>query len=82
MLSSRRILLVAFLLICFFSISASGRSLREKSKNYNGVGEEKVQKQNSNMFKANKHGGEEANGSDDLVTMDYTPAKKNPPIHN
>ncbi|XP_061345614.1 protein GOLVEN 2 [Gastrolobium bilobum] len=72
MLPSKRLVLVAFLLLCFISMTARARSLRET-----GVGAEKGQR---NLFKLNHEGAQDS--SDELDTMDYTPAKKKPPIHN
>ncbi|KAK4256752.1 hypothetical protein QN277_006437 [Acacia crassicarpa] len=80
MATLRRLLLVAFLFFCIFSSTASARSLRETSRHV----DEKAQSPNSasnNDHKVQRQAGEQFNG-DDLVTMDYTPAKKNPPIHN
>lgn len=67
--------------------AVAGRRMREKRSNNNNGGddninEEKGQKSNYKMLKP-KEGGEQVEATnDDLVTMDYTPAKKNPPIHN
>ncbi|GLU13232.1 hypothetical protein SLE2022_298750 [Rubroshorea leprosula] len=73
MVPCKRLLLVAFLLLCSISISAEARSLpvgarNEGEKDHEIVGTVKVQV----TFPANE----------DLVTMDYPPAKNNPPIHN
>ncbi|TKY73884.1 Root meristem growth factor 9 [Spatholobus suberectus] len=75
MLPSKRCLLVAFLLLCFVSV-ATARSLRETK---DGLAPVSAEKSHENQFKPNQ-GGEQDIG--DLATMDYTPAKKNPPIHN
>ncbi|GKU95174.1 hypothetical protein SLEP1_g8567 [Rubroshorea leprosula] len=77
MVPCKRLLLVAFLLLwsisISISISAEARSLpvgarNEGEKDHEIVGTVKVQV----TFPANE----------DLVTMDYPPAKNNPPIHN
>ncbi|XP_057421225.1 uncharacterized protein LOC130715172 [Lotus japonicus] len=73
MLPSKRLVLITFMLLCFISITARARNLRETKD-----GAEKGQ---SSMFKPNHEGAHERS-DDDLDTMDYTPAKKNPPIHN
>ncbi|XP_028765992.1 uncharacterized protein LOC114723908 [Neltuma alba] len=77
-LPTHRLLLVAFLFFCIVSSTASARSLRETRHV-----DEKAQTPNSSAFKEKVHSqGEEQLKGDDWVTMDYTPAKKNPPIHN
>ncbi|ESW09571.1 hypothetical protein PHAVU_009G138200 [Phaseolus vulgaris] len=76
MLPTKRFLLLAFLLLYFLSINASARSLRETKDELVPVS---VEKSHEDQFKLNQ-GGEQDIG--DLTTMDYTPAKKNPPIHN
>ncbi|KAI4317168.1 hypothetical protein L6164_025063 [Bauhinia variegata] len=77
-LPSKRLLLVAFILLCFITITVRGRSLRETSTQETRNGAEKSQ---NDLVKTKNQGGEQPD-TDDLVTMDYTPAKKNPPIHN
>lgn len=75
MLPIKRLLLVAFLLLCFISITARARSLRETKELRSA---EKGHGSND-QFKPNQ-GVEQDTG--DLATMDYTPTAKNPPIHN
>nr|KYP69373.1 hypothetical protein KK1_008562 [Cajanus cajan] len=77
LLPTKRCLLLAFLLLCFVSITATARSLRETKDD--GLAPVSIEKSHENQFKPNQ-GGEQDIG--DLATMDYTPAKKNPPIHN
>ncbi|KAE9602801.1 hypothetical protein Lalb_Chr12g0203411 [Lupinus albus] len=75
LLLSKRFLLVALLLFCFIFMTAKARSLKVSDD----IGVDKGQ--TSEMFKPNNN--EVAhNSSDSVDTMDYTPAKKNPPIHN
>ncbi|QHO58526.1 uncharacterized protein DS421_3g91390 [Arachis hypogaea] len=62
------------------SMTARGRSLREIATTKNGVNNGGRGHQ-SNVFKRNHEGTQEII-SGDIDTMDYTPAKKNPPIHN
>ncbi|XP_027367636.1 uncharacterized protein LOC113873632 [Abrus precatorius] len=69
---SKRLLLVAVLLLFFITMTARARSLRESRDEAKG--------QSNNLFKPNHEGAQDSNG--DLDTMDYTPAKRNPPIHN
>ncbi|XP_004503988.1 uncharacterized protein [Cicer arietinum] len=74
MLPNKRLLLIAFLVFCFIS-TARARNLRETKD-----GAEKSQ---SGLFKPNHEETKTQENNGDLVdTMDYTPAKKNPPIHN
>ncbi|KAH1251153.1 Root meristem growth factor 9 [Glycine max] len=71
---NKRLLLAAFLLLCFITMTASARSLRE-------IKDDAVKKSTqTSFFKPNHEGAEDSN--DELDTMDYTPAKRNPPIHN
>ncbi|BAT79078.1 hypothetical protein LR48_Vigan04g103700 [Vigna angularis] len=78
MLPTKRFLLLALLLLCFLSINATARSLRETKDELAPVSAEKSYE---NQFKVNQ-GGQQEQDTGDLTTMDYTPAKKNPPIHN
>ncbi|CAJ1974611.1 unnamed protein product [Sphenostylis stenocarpa] len=73
---TKRCLLLAFIFLSFLSINATARSLRETKDELAPVSAEKS---HENQFKPNQ-GGDQDIG--DLTTMDYTPAKKNPPIHN
>lgn len=45
-----------------------------------GVAEVSLEKGHGNLVKPNKGGEQDI--EHDLATMDYTPAKGNPPIHN
>ncbi|KAE9466148.1 hypothetical protein C3L33_01946, partial [Rhododendron williamsianum] len=76
----KRLVLVAFFLLCFISITAkASRSVPKESRN--GAD----QKGDGNETFSPKAKGEvsEGNSTDqDLATMDYTPAQKRPPIHN
>jgi len=56
----------------------TARSLRETKDELAPVSAEKS---HENQVKVNQ-GGEQEQDTGDLTTMDYTPAKKNPPIHN
>ncbi|KAL6276927.1 hypothetical protein ACE6H2_020528 [Prunus campanulata] len=72
MVSCKRFLLLAsFILLCFISPSA-GRAL-----SLHGDGEKGM----DYKFSPNQD-GTAAGDSDELAAMDYTPAKKNTPIHN
>ncbi|KAK7247516.1 hypothetical protein RIF29_42399 [Crotalaria pallida] len=75
LIPSKRLLVVAFILLCFISITVRARDLRETS-----VGVKKGQ--SSDVFKPNNHEGAQGSSGVGVDTMDYTPAKKNPPIHN
>ncbi|CAK8578899.1 unnamed protein product [Lathyrus sativus] len=68
------LILIAFLFIFFVSTTARARNLREIKGGEKG---------HSSEFKPNHEGTETQVKNDDLLdTMDYTPASKNPPIHN
>lgn len=63
-----------------YCLLLAGRTMRESSLgNNNGAND--VKGQESNMLKTSK-AGEKGDNNGDFITMDYTPAKKNPPIHN
>ncbi|RDX79589.1 Root meristem growth factor 9, partial [Mucuna pruriens] len=70
---NKRLLLVAFLLLCFITITARARNLRE-------IRDHADKKGQTSLFKPNHEGAQDTNS--ELDTMDYTPAKRNPPIHN
>lgn len=76
----KRLVLVAFFLLCFISITAkASRSVRKESRTGGAD-----QKGDGNETFSPKAKGEvsEGNSDQDLATMDYTPAQKRPPIHN
>ncbi|KAJ9177715.1 hypothetical protein P3X46_012904 [Hevea brasiliensis] len=75
--SCKNLLLVAFFLLCFVSIGARGRSLRV-AKNINEV--EKIKDHEDNSFTSKGNGAPP--DAEELLGMDYTGPKKNPPIHN
>ncbi|KAK7399436.1 hypothetical protein VNO78_10618 [Psophocarpus tetragonolobus] len=70
---NKRLLLVAFLLLCFVTVTVRARNFRE-------IREDAVKKGQTGLFKLNHEGAQDSNN--ELDTMDYTPAKRNPPIHN
>ncbi|KAE7998221.1 hypothetical protein FH972_002786 [Carpinus fangiana] len=68
----KRLLLLAFLLLCFISITATARNLpRASNEAPKGYVDQITPNQDHEVL-----------DSDELVSMDYTPTKKNPPIHN
>ncbi|AET04626.1 uncharacterized protein [Medicago truncatula] len=72
---NKRFLVVVLFLICFISIQARARTLKEKS---NDVTSNTHNNKEDHMFKAK----EEHNVGDEVFSMDYTPARRKPPIHN
>nr|XP_004503987.1 uncharacterized protein LOC101506875 [Cicer arietinum] len=74
---NKRFLLVVFFLLCFISFQARARTLKEKSKDTDTTNNKEVQ---DNMFKAKEE--DHNNVGDDVFSMDYTPARRKPPIHN
>ncbi|XAR73252.1 hypothetical protein NMG60_11007161 [Bertholletia excelsa] len=74
-MSTKRLLLVTFFLFCFISGTARARNLRTLQAERSTNGAEKVQ----NPTLVPKQGDHEG---ENLLTMDYTPARKKPPIHN
>ncbi|KAK2656090.1 hypothetical protein Ddye_009142 [Dipteronia dyeriana] len=81
----KHLLIVGFLLLCFFISPSNGaRSLGVTSV---GVDDQKMKGQDvldhQQVVKpAEENGGEAENMDEDLVSVDYTPARRKPPIHN
>ncbi|TXG60474.1 hypothetical protein EZV62_015047 [Acer yangbiense] len=81
----KHLLLVAFLLLCFFiSLSHGARSLGVTSV---GVDDQKMKGQDvldhhQVVKPTEEKGGVAENIDEDLVSVDYTPARRKPPIHN
>uniref|UniRef100_A0A2N9HPW7 Root meristem growth factor 9 n=1 Tax=Fagus sylvatica TaxID=28930 RepID=A0A2N9HPW7_FAGSY len=73
----KRVLLVTFVLLCFIIITAEARSLRGMTTINEATSE--APKGSDDLFTPNQ---ESVVDTDELVSMDYTPTKKNPPIHN
>ncbi|KAG5241695.1 hypothetical protein OIU76_024857 [Salix suchowensis] len=72
-ISRNHLVLVAFFLLCFVSTCARARTLREASSHV------AVKKDQNDLFPSKENG---LPGVDELIGMDYTPARKKPPIHN
>ncbi|KAJ8769516.1 hypothetical protein K2173_005119 [Erythroxylum novogranatense] len=72
--SSKHLLLVAFLLLCFVSKAVTARRLLKEADNH------QVKKDQNDL--QIPQGNERLPDPDELVGMDYTPARKKPPIHN
>ncbi|XVF18340.1 hypothetical protein REPUB_Repub11eG0013200 [Reevesia pubescens] len=66
-------ILLAFLLLCFISTTPRARSLPN--------GREMEKGHDDQVLTATSEGPGAPN-VDELVAMDYTPAKRKPPIHN
>lgn len=60
-----------------FFLYDAARTLKEKSKDTDTTNNKEVQ---DNMFKAKEE--DHNNVGDDVFSMDYTPARRKPPIHN
>ncbi|XP_020215609.1 uncharacterized protein LOC109799451 [Cajanus cajan] len=76
---NKRILLVLFFLLCFISIHARARKLKEKSNTVSSGDSSTTHKEtHDNVFKP-KEGKDNGN---EVFSMDYTPARRKPPIHN
>ncbi|KAL1337479.1 hypothetical protein HN51_032166 [Arachis hypogaea] len=81
-LESKRVLLAVLVLLCFFSIQARARTLKEISNLTNRGAHDNKEAHNS-KFKAEEHNHhDEVNGGSEVFSMDYTPASRKPPIHN
>ncbi|KAJ7956940.1 Root meristem growth factor 9 [Quillaja saponaria] len=70
----RIILIVAFFVLCLISIKSTARPLQERN---NLKAQEKGQEE---TFSTKENGVPLPDGDD--LAMDYTPARKKPPIHN
>ncbi|KAL1290822.1 hypothetical protein HN51_059346 [Arachis hypogaea] len=87
-LESKRVLLAVLVLLCFFSIQARARTLKEISKltnrgDHHGNSDAHDNKEAHNSkFKSEEHNHDEVNGGSEVFSMDYTPASRKPPIHN
>ncbi|CAB4269024.1 unnamed protein product [Prunus armeniaca] len=78
----KHLLLVAFILLCFISITAEGRSLGVVSKSSDDGHQKSHDLHDPFKQKEEDHEGLLPDESNDLLAMDYTPASKKPPIHN
>ncbi|KAJ7945309.1 Root meristem growth factor 9 [Quillaja saponaria] len=71
----KHLLIVAFFLLCFISIEA--RATRPLQERNNAKAHEKGQEES---FRPKENGVTFLDGDD--LAMDYTPARRKPPIHN
>ncbi|KAI5384296.1 uncharacterized protein LOC127105918 [Lathyrus oleraceus] len=74
---NKRFLLVTIILLCFISIQARARILKEKSNDVESISHDKEAE--DHVFKAKE---EDHNNGGEVFAMDYTPARRKPPIHN
>ncbi|KAM7529186.1 hypothetical protein LguiB_032596 [Lonicera macranthoides] len=72
MLPCKRLILAAFILLCFFTTTTNARSLLRESN--------VAEKVHSEEFMAKEESADHE--SEELVVEDYTPARKKSPIHN
>ncbi|KAG4392810.1 hypothetical protein GLYMA_04G217600v4 [Glycine max] len=79
---NKRILFVAFVILCLFSSpTIAARTLKEKS-NLTSGDVNTVQHNKEAIAKVFKPKDEDVNVGGDVFSMDYTPASRKPPIHN
>ncbi|RDY07482.1 hypothetical protein CR513_08402, partial [Mucuna pruriens] len=80
---NKRILFVAFLILCLFSSQTIARTLKEKnnlsSGDANTAQQHNKKEAHAEVFRPKD---EEVNVGGDVFSMDYTPASRKPPIHN
>ncbi|EOX92343.1 hypothetical protein QUC31_003583 [Theobroma cacao] len=69
----KHLLLVALFLFCFISTTAGARNMP--------VAKETQKVHDDQVLTATEDGAPKIN-ADELVSMDYTPATRKPPIHN
>ncbi|TKY73883.1 hypothetical protein E2542_SST02640 [Spatholobus suberectus] len=77
----RRILFVAFVILCLFSSQTIARTLKEKN-NLSSGDANTAQHTKEAHAEVIKPKDEEVNVGGDVFSMDYTPASRKPPIHN
>ncbi|KAI4345148.1 hypothetical protein L6164_012302 [Bauhinia variegata] len=79
-LSNKRLLLVCFFLLCFVSIHARARTLKESSNIASGDANTAPHREShDDTFKPKDN---ELNTDSEVFSMDYSPARRKPPIHN
>ncbi|ESW09570.1 hypothetical protein PHAVU_009G138100 [Phaseolus vulgaris] len=78
---NKRILLVAFVILCLFSPQTIARTLKEKTNITSGHANT-VQHNKESHAEVFKPKDEDVNVGGDVFSMDYTPASRKPPIHN
>ncbi|KAB1210353.1 hypothetical protein CJ030_MR6G024140 [Morella rubra] len=75
-LPCKRLVLIALVMLCFFSNAArAARSLRAVASN-------EISQMSHDQDPFSPKEDRVLADSDDLVTVDYTPARRKPPIHN
>ncbi|TQE09336.1 hypothetical protein C1H46_005072 [Malus baccata] len=83
----KNLVVVALFLLCFISITAQGRRLElgVVSKGAADAHQKKSHDLHDTTFKQKQDDDQGVvlpDESNDLLAMDYTPARKKPPIHN
>ncbi|CAJ1974612.1 unnamed protein product [Sphenostylis stenocarpa] len=78
---NKRILLLAFVILCLFSTQTIARTLKEKNSITSGDAST-VQHNQQSHAEVFKPKDEDVNVGGDVFSMDYTPASRKPPIHN
>ncbi|XP_014489969.1 uncharacterized protein LOC106752742 [Vigna radiata var. radiata] len=78
---NKRILLVAFVILCLFSNQTIARTLKEKTNTARGDAST-VQHSKESHAEVFKPKDEDVNVGGDVFSVDYTPASRKPPIHN
>ncbi|XP_028765947.1 uncharacterized protein LOC114723877 [Neltuma alba] len=74
-LQNKRLVIVALFLLCFISSQATARSLKER---INGNIRDRKEAHDGVL----KTKEDEGNADCEVFSMDYTPARRKPPIHN
>ncbi|XP_054804873.1 uncharacterized protein LOC129307946 [Prosopis cineraria] len=83
-LVNKRLLIVVFFILCFISLQARARSLKEKETiNSTGHEQQEGHDHHQTVLKPKANNNNEANNAEgEVFSMDYTPASRKPPIHN
>ncbi|KAK4256753.1 hypothetical protein QN277_006438 [Acacia crassicarpa] len=74
---NKRLVIVVFFLLCFISSQATARTLKER---INGNSRVHKKEARDGIFKPKEN--DKGNADGEVFSMDYTPARKKPPIHN
>ncbi|KAE7998222.1 hypothetical protein FH972_002787 [Carpinus fangiana] len=69
----KRLFLVAFLILCFFSIQATAARRLREAGNESQIGHDDPSSPKEERM---------LESADEFVAADYTPARRKPPIHN
>ncbi|XP_027367481.1 uncharacterized protein LOC113873525 [Abrus precatorius] len=79
---NKRFILVVFILLCFISIQVRARTHREKSNIATSTKDASSANHKETVHDHVLFKPKDADNSGEVFSMDYTPARRKPPIHN